>query len=100
MKSMRYGTLPSKEEFVESFERLEGLPSDGKFRIRNDPYYGTDDLTVYELWAAVQKACRTWEQGSAEPTDEEHTDNQSFADAEQAGDFCSAVLGILGIEWV
>lgn len=82
-QSMTYGVLPDRDAFYNAFE--EECPN-GKFRIRNCPMIGNDDLTESQLWEQVQKAIDTW--------------NSESSDSEEWGDWASCVLSVLGFEWI
>lgn len=86
-RSMTYGVMPSLEEFeaacAESDSECGKSVDDLGFSFGNDERIGTDTLTSGELWEELQMAREEWEEGD-----------------EKAGDWCSAVLGCLGFEWV
>lgn len=84
MKTMTYGVLPGYGEFVEAFERecvKEGYTA---FRFGNCPRVGTCEMGVEELWREIEKARAEFEEASDD----------------EAGGWCSCVLGCLGFEWV
>lgn len=98
MKTLTYGTLLSREEFDEAFER-GGPEADGKifhkapygrstFHFVNDPRVGTCELTCSELWGEITKA------------QEESACDCDISAHRAAGQWCSDVLGVLGFEWV
>lgn len=86
-RSMTYGVMPTREEFgaawAEPDEECGKSVDDLGFSFGNDERIGSDTLTGTELWREVEKARAEWEAGD-----------------EKAGDWCSAVLGCLGFEWV
>jgi len=84
--TMTYGTLPTEEQFETAWqaELAKGSLRDWKFAFANDKRMGTCALMQSELWHEVQDA---------------HQDYHEHGD-EAAGDWCSAVLGCLGVEWV
>ncbi len=82
-QSMTYGVLPDRDAFYNAFE--EECPN-GKFRIRNCPMIGNDDLTESELWNQIKSAVDTW--------------NSESSDSEEWGDWASCVLSVLGFEWI
>lgn len=76
-KSLTYGTLPSKELFAKAFEeQVPGI----YYRIRNDKYIGSVDLTESELWTHLKRAVKIGR--------------------EVGLDWASAVLDTLGFEWI
>jgi hypothetical protein len=82
-QSMTYGVLPNRDAFSEAFSEE---CNSGKFRIRNCPMIGNDDLTESELWNQVQNAANAW--------------NNDSEDSEEWGDWASCVLSVLGFEWI
>ena len=86
-RSMTYGVMPSLEDFdaacAEPDEECGKSVDDLGFAFGNDERIGTDTLTGTELWNELQKAQAEFEAGD-----------------EKAGDWCSAVLGCFGFEWV
>ena len=86
-RSMTYGLMPSREEFdtacAEPDSECGKSVDDVGFSFGNDERIGTDALTSGELLEELQTAREEWEEGD-----------------EKAGDWCSAVLGCLGFEWV
>ncbi len=76
-KSMSYGNLPTKKEFEKAFEeQVNGI----YYRIRNDKYIGTIDLTESELWTHLKRAIKI---------------NRDIG-----LDWASTVLDTLGFEWI
>jgi hypothetical protein len=83
MKSMTYGVMPAFGEFEAAFEReveAEGYPA---FRFGNCSRVGTCEMRVVGLWDELEKALAEFEAGD-----------------DEAGDWCSCVLGCLGFEWI
>lgn len=77
-----YGTLPDWEEFITRYNDVYG-DDDDEFSGTNDPYLGEYLFTTPELYDQLEIAAEKWEDGN-----------------DDAGDWASAVLGLLGIEWV
>ena len=84
---LTYGELPTREQFEDAFEG--DLGPDGVYQVRNCKRVGNQDFTCAGLFDEVTKATHAWQWG--EMADEPF---------EQAGDWASAVLQTLGIEWV
>jgi len=82
MKSYTYGNLPTYDDFAAAFEADQDIGP--TYRIRNDPYFGSDDLTCTELYEQLERARDDWEENGEDA----------------AGDFASAILQTLGFEWV
>ena len=84
-RSMTYGVLPTRDEFVSAWEDLQAKGELGEtFDVSRDPYAGTDSWSCQELWKILLDAQKEYTRDSNE----------------KAGDFCSSVLGIFGFEWV
>ena len=79
-RSMTYGTLPAMCEYDAAF--WAECP-DGRFMFVNDLRVGTCELSCSELWDELKRATAQFLDGS-----------------EPSGYWASAVLGILGFEWV
>ena len=104
MKPMTYGILPSREEFEEAFAKVVGrdahretvlgaglahtVRGDPRFHFANDPRVGTCELTCSELWGELEKAQLDWGNPGGTTCDDD------------AGQWCSDVLGVLGFEWI
>lgn len=96
--STSYGVMPDRDLFDRAFD---ARCPDGTFSFGNDPYVGNDSLTASQLWRELQTQHATWESG-------EHKDgcpgdgscNGDGCPCEDAGSWCSCVLGILGFEWI
>lgn len=91
MTSLTYGTIPSKDEFYEAFDRkVEGLRypiklSSSDARATEDvPGFGDDEYTASELYRAVENLTKAW----------------SDMGNDEAGDIASSILFTLGFEWV
>lgn len=81
MTSMTFGVMPTREQFDAGWDACE--PRGDRFHFGNDKRIGNDALTQEELWKEVVKAHGEFEEGD-----------------EDAGDWCSSVLGCLDIEWI
>lgn len=79
--SMTYGTLPNRNEFIAAFDEV--CADTGRFEVRRDPFHGDHDFTSEGLWAALKLAVSDFENGR-----------------DAAGEWASAVLSVLGFEWV
>ena len=94
--SMTFGVMPDRELFDRAFD---ARCPDGTFSFGNDPYVGNAELSASELWAELEAQHATWEEG-------EHNDpctcnaSGEGCPSEDAGSWCSSVLGILGFEWI
>jgi len=99
-KSMTYGVLPSQEEFEEAFE-AEVTTITGRFLFENDPRVGTDALNSDQLWRELSYARRDWTDLPCDcgKGDGNHDGNEGCT-PQDAGQWCSDVLGVLGFEWV
>lgn len=96
--SMSYGVLPYLADFNAAFD---AYCPDGTFAFGNDPRVGTDDLDRAQLMNELRSAHEDWERG--EHADGCPGDGSCRGDgcpSEDAGSWCSSVLGILGFEWV
>lgn len=80
MKSMTFGQLPSEDEFQAAFDKHCPL---GTFAFSRDKRVGDDDLTASRLWGELTLAVEQFEKGD-----------------EEAGSWASAVLSMLGFEWI
>lgn len=96
--TLNYGELPSREDVDSAFS---AYCEEGTFSFGNDPYVGTDKLRAADVWRELQAQHATWEEG-------EHADgcsgdgpcNGDGCPCEDAGSWCSSVLGCLGFEWI
>lgn len=96
--TMTYGTLPELEDFSLVFDAY--CPY-GKCAFENDPYVGNDALTESQLWRELQTQHATWEAGEhASDCEGDGSCRGEGCPCEDAGSWCSSVLGILGFEWV
>lgn len=96
--SLTYGVMPDRELFDLAFD---ARCPDGTFSFGNDPYVGNDSLNASELWDQLEAQHATWEAGEHAP--ECPGDGSCRGDGcpcEDAGSWCSAVLGSLGFEWI
>ena len=84
-QTFTYGHLPTYPAFEYAFlNEFVKYPYDNHtYAIRNDPYYGSGDLTCSDLYDALEVAVAKWESGN-----------------DAAGQFASSVLMTLGLEWV
>ena len=94
--STSYGVMPDRDLFGRAFD---ARCPDGTFSFGNDPYVGNDTLNERQLWNELQAQFATWEAG-------EHNDpctcnaSGEGCPSEDAGSWCSCVLGVLGFEWI
>lgn len=98
--SMSYGVMPTREDFDRAFDAVMANEDDGKLSFGNDPFVGDDRLTASETWEQLQSQLATWEEG--EHADDCPGDGSCGGDGcpcEDAGSWCSSVLGLLGFEW-
>lgn len=96
--SMTYGVLPTREQFDEAFDRE--CP-EGTFSFGNDERFGNDEVSERALWNELTVALGEFEDG--EHNDECGGDGQHCngeCPGDRAGSWCSAVLGVLGFEWI
>lgn len=84
-KTVTYGVMPAREEFGDRFSASVEAAGDADplFSFGRDPRVGTVNMAEHELWDELVKAHAEYEAGD-----------------EDAGDWCSAVLGCLDWEWV
>lgn len=89
---MTFGTMPSREQYdaawdaVEAVATADGFRPPHMFHFGNDPRMGSLGMTRDELWAELVRAHAEYDVPGP--------------GAEEAGEWCSDVLGRLGIEWV
>lgn len=86
MTSLSYGVLPSESAFLAAVnsEQCGHVRSiDGTFSFGNCKRLGTVELSAFDLWVEVKVAAFEWHEGN-----------------EEAGDWASCVLSVLGFEWV
>lgn len=96
--STSYGVMPDRDLFSRAFD---ARCPEGTFAFGNDPYVGNDNLTESQLWRELQAQHATWEAG--EHKSECPGDGSCRGDGcpcEEAGSWCSSVLGVLGFEWI
>lgn len=95
--TMNYGEIPTREAFDAAFER----ECPNGFQFGNDPYVGFATLDSDDTWAELEAQLATWENGEHDsdcPGDGECSGHG--CPCEEAGSWCSCVLGCLGFEWV
>lgn len=120
-KTLTYGTLPTREKFEAAFEQVVGEKCgickdkwpcatakmsgglhypDTLFSFRNDPRVGTCELTCNELWRELVRAQKEWVDLPCDcgKGDGNHDGNEGCT-PQDAGQWCSDVLGVLGFEW-
>lgn len=88
MVTMTFGVMPTREQFDAGFDQAvveasSGTMASGLFSFGSDKRVGNCALNQEELWAEITKAHAEYDAGD-----------------EASGDWCSAVLGCLGFEWV
>jgi hypothetical protein len=79
---LTYGNTPNYAVFAGQY--ADEFGPDHVYKIRNDPYYGSGDLTCEELYEQLERACEDWELNANE----------------QAGDFACNMLSGLHFEWI
>lgn len=84
---LTYGHLPTREQFDQQWNAV--MESKTEYRFGNDYRMGDDELTQNELWRELLRA-----------SVEYHEVDPMLDDSERAGDWISAVLYTLLIEWV
>jgi len=93
-----YGVMPDRDLFDRAFD---ARCPEGTFSFGNDPYVGTDELTASQLWRELETQFATWETGEhAEHCAGDGSCRGDGCPCEDAGSWCSDVLGILGFEWI
>lgn len=80
MTSCNYGEIPNYPEFKELFSDAFGV--DEKYTITNHHKHA-GEYTTLQLYSLLIKLRAEWENGN-----------------EEAGSFCSSIMGILGVEWI
>jgi hypothetical protein len=96
--SMSYGILPTQNDFERAFA---AFCPEGGFEFGNDPYVGFDTLSESQLWRELNAQLATWEEAEhAEHCEGDGSCNGDGRPCEDAGSWCSCVLGILGFEWI
>lgn len=89
---LTYGVLPTYEAFKDAFE---GDLGDSEYVITNcRDIGGNGSFSCDGLWALLNVKLSMWQEGGPD----NHA--ETIAAANAAGDFVSAVLQTLGIEWV
>lgn len=80
---MTYGQLPSEDDFVEQYVAVMGS-EDAPYEIRNDKGGADGTYDAYKLYALLHEQTQLFNEDSDD----------------DAGDFTSAVLSTLNIEWI
>ena len=83
--TLTYGVLPSREAFDDAFDQQ--FP-EGRFSITNCVRIGSVNLTADQTWKELEKAVDEWE------------DPANDSEEELTAGWASAVLSVLGFEWV
>jgi hypothetical protein len=98
--SMTYAVMPTREDFDRAFDAV--CADTGKFEFGNDPFVGFDALNASELWRELNTQLATWEAGehASDCPGAGECEGSDDCPSEQAGSWCSSVLGILGFEWI
>ena len=96
--SMTYGVMPDRDAFEAAFD---ARCPDGTFSFGNDPYVGNDALNASQLWRELEAQLATHDEGEHKPgCAGDGSCNGDGCPCEDAGSWCSSVLGILGFEWI
>lgn len=80
--SIPYGNTPNYMLFEHAFETQLGYHS--LYKLRNDPYFGSGDLTCDELYEQIERAADDWE----------------LNDCQRAECFAERVLAEFGFTWI
>lgn len=95
---MDYGTMPDRADFDAAFD---AYCPDGTFSFVRCPYVGTDDLRPSQLWCELETQLATFNEGEHDPScPGDGSCRGEGCPCEDAGSWCSSVLGILGFEWI
>lgn len=95
---MTFGVMPDRDTFDRAFD---ARCPEGTFAFGNDPYVGNDTLNASQLWRELETQLATHNAGEHKPGCSGDGDCRGDGcPCEDAGSWCSAVLGILGFEWV
>lgn len=78
-----YGHLPTRDQFHHCWTLEVTDEECDRFAFRNDPRVGSCKLTEDQVWKELVKAEQEWAEGN-----------------DEAGEWCSSVLSVLGVEWV
>jgi len=96
--SMSYGQMPDRELFDRAFD---ARCPDGTFSFGNDPYVGNDSLNASQLWEQLEAQLETHNEGQhGSHCAGDGSCRGDGCPCENAGSWCSSVLGILGFEWI
>jgi len=98
--SMSFAVMPTREDFDRAFDAV--CADTGKFEFGNDPFVGFDALNASELWRQLETQLATWNEGehASDCPGAGDCDGSDDCPSEQAGRWCSDVLGVLGFEWI
>lgn len=98
--SMSYAVMPLRVDFERAFDAV--CADTGKFEFGNDPLVGFDALNASQLWRELKAQLATWEAGEHHPDCPGCGECSGTDDcpSEEAGSWCSCVLGVLGFEWI
>lgn len=95
---MTYGVMPDRDLFDRAFD---ARCPDGTFSFGNDPHVGNDSLNASQLWRELQAQLATHDAGEHKPgCPGDGSCRGDGCPCEDAGSWCSSVLGILGFEWI
>jgi hypothetical protein len=101
--TLTYGVLPTEDQFEIGWDEAFSESGGNEFRFVNDKRVGNTWLNRFELWAELQKAVAEFHGGllndDAALADDPRTTEEIEKAGDSAGDWASAVLGQLGIEW-
>lgn len=96
--SMNYGQMPDRELFDLAFD---ARCPDGTFSFGNDPYVGNDSLNASQLWEQLETQLETHNEGQhGSHCAGDGSCRGDGCPCEDAGLWCSCVLGLLGFEWI
>lgn len=87
---LNYGDMPTREQFDTAWDKTFQFAGE-MFAFGNDKRVGTCKLTREQVWDELNEAHSEWKNDGSQITN---------GYAGDAGDWCSCVLGVLGIEWI
>jgi len=96
-KTLTFGVLPEFAEFDAAFDRE--CPS-GFFSFGNDKRFGTDEIRSDVLYEELQAAIGEFETGEHRPECPGAGECDGRCECDEAGQWASCVLGVLGFEWI